>query len=359
MYAGSQVDLLHPIKALVIADHRPGHYHISEGIVAAAQRLRPIQITRLEIRRRFPGRVLAALTNIKLAPHRLLRFGYDIKALPFDSLDLVVSSGAETLAANIAISRLFGARNVFYGSLRQFRPEDFSLVLTSYVEHAGRPRHVMTLKPSALRFPPGTKEIGEGNLSRHPTAALLIGGNSGECKYSALEWTTLLGFVTRSHAALGIVWKISNSRRTPPDVSDALAAEALTKPDAIRLFVDVRTAGSSTLACAIEDVEFVLCTDDSSSMISEAASAHLPVIGVSPRSQALTSQEQGYRNFLSQNGWYRSVALTDLTPERLLNELSAIKLMNEDPLDGLSEVLSQHLPSLFCKAGDDRARPVR
>lgn len=351
MCAASQAYQLQPIKALVIADHRPGHYHISDGIVAAAGRLRPIQIARLDVRRRFPGRVLAALTNVKLTPKRLLRLGYGIEALTVDSPDLVVSSGAETLAANIAVSRLAGARNVFYGSLRQFRPEDFSLVLTSYVEYAHRPRHVMTPKPSALRLPPRRIEVGRGNLRRHRVAALLIGGNSGECKFSADEWGALLGFVTGSHAALGIGWQISNSRRTPPDVSDALAAQAEISPDAISLFVDVRTAGPGTLACAMEDVEFVLCTDDSSSMISEAASAHLPVIGVSPRRQTLTRQEQGYRNFLSQNGWYRSVALDDLTPERLLNELSAITPMKEDPLDRLSEVLSQHLPSLFCKAG--------
>ena len=36
-----------PLTAIALRDDRPGHYHCSEAILAAAARLRPIEITRV------------------------------------------------------------------------------------------------------------------------------------------------------------------------------------------------------------------------------------------------------------------------------------------------------------------------
>lgn len=302
----------------------------------------------MQVRRRCSGRPLSLLCNIGFPPGWLLRSAYGLSPSKIAPADLIVSAGAETLGASIAISRLTGAPNIFYGTLRSYSQEALRLVLTSYPSHANRPRHVMVLKPSALslealacrpdRLLPGAVPH---------TLGLLIGGDSGECWFAAEDWAKLMDFIEHSHRALGVRWVISNSRRTPACVSDDIATRAAVGTAAIAAFIDVRRAGHGTLRGVLEQAQAIVCTDDSSTMISECISAGLAVVGVRPRRTVLKPGEQGYRSYLSDNGWYRSVAISDLAPGRLLDELARIRPLTEDPLDQLAGVVRENLPELF------------
>jgi mitochondrial fission protein ELM1 len=339
-----------PLTALLFCDDRPGHYHLAEGVIAAAQRLRPVEVVRREVRRgAWPGTVLAAYVNAGLSPQWLLRtvYGVDGRALP--QAHLIVSAGGETLAANVAAARLLGAPNIFYGSLRGFHPESFALVLTSYAEAAHRPRHVMALKPSSID--PATlpvrsaAQLGAGRPPRR--AGLLIGGEAGGFSYTDQDWSRLVGFLGDTHRAWGTRWIVSNSRRTPGTVSESIASLAATGDSPIVEFIDVRTAGAGTLRRVFERAEAVVCTDDSSTMVSEAISALLPAVGVTPWRHAFTEEERGYRAYLAANGWYRSLPMADLTPERFLAVLADIRPLTENPLDRLAAILKERLPGLF------------
>ena len=62
MTASSGSPSLHPLKALLLSDGRPGHYHLAEGVLAAVARLRPVETVRLEIRSHWqPGRLYDAV----------------------------------------------------------------------------------------------------------------------------------------------------------------------------------------------------------------------------------------------------------------------------------------------------------
>jgi mitochondrial fission protein ELM1 len=340
-----------PLTALLLCDDRPGHYHLAEGVIAAARRMKPIEVVRRETRRgAWPGAALAAVVNAGVSPAWLLRTVYGLDARSLPRAHLIVSAGAETLAANIAAARVLGAPNVFYGSLRGFRPENFSLVLTSYARYAARPRHVMALKPSSID--PATLPVRTGVERLGPRrpprlAGLLIGGNAGGFSYAPDDWSRLIGVLGETHRAWGTRWIVSNSRRTPGAVSDAISSLAAEAAGAIAEFIDVRAVGSGTLRGVFERVEAIVCTDDSSTMVSEAISALLPAVGVTPIQHAFTEEERGYRAFLAANGWYRSLAITELTPERLLAELAQIRPLTENPLDRLAAILRERLPGVF------------
>ena len=51
-----------PLKVIFLADTRPGHYHLAEGVIAAVARLRPVEVTRIEVKRKWivPTRWLEA-----------------------------------------------------------------------------------------------------------------------------------------------------------------------------------------------------------------------------------------------------------------------------------------------------------
>lgn len=340
------------LRILHLSDDRPGHYHLAEGVIAAAGRLREVACERRLIRRRrpIPGRFLRAWAG-RPSPSAaaILGLGYGVRAGRLPAADLVVSAGGETLAANIAAARHLDAANIFCGSLRGLAPERFSLVVTSYERFAETPRHIVALKPSA---------IDPAALSRPQTVprfsaaqppgriGLLIGGDSGLFKYRDDEWRTLLAFLPALSARWGTRWLVSTSPRTAPWVADALG-ELARDTGVVEDFIDFRREGPGTLPRLLGRADAVLCTEDSSTMISEAVSARLPVVGVAPEAHAFKPEEADYRRYMMRNDWCRFLALSELTAETLGQALDEVRPLAENPLDLLAGRLKERLPALF------------
>ena len=188
----------------------------------------------------------------------------------------MVSAGGETHMPNICVSRFLDIPSIFCGSLmRGLGPENFSLIVSSYDRDAASDRYLVTLKPSsidpdALGRPASVPRYGP---DLHPR--LVVGGNAGPFRYLRKEWDRLLAFIAEISKAWGTRWLVSTSRRTPDYVADKIAE--LAKDDSIvARFIDYRTQGPGTLPEVFGKAEVILCTEDSSTMISEAVSARLP-----------------------------------------------------------------------------------
>ncbi len=82
-------------------------------------------------------------------------------------------------------------------------------------------------------------------------------------------------------------------------------------------------------------------------MISEAVSARLPVVGVSPRAARFTEDEQLYREFLMGNNWSRTNTIAELTPDSFAGALAEVEPLQENPLDALAQKLKARLPELL------------
>ena len=342
-----------PLRVVFLADTRPGHYHIAEGVIAALARLRPVDVTRIEVKRKWivPTRWLRARINAKsFYPPRMLRMAYRIDAEALPEADLVVSAGGETHMPNICVTQLLDVPNIFCGSLlRGLEPDNFSLIVSSYERDEGSDKHLVVLKPSSidpdeLGRPKIVPRYGPDNLPK--TLGLLIGGQAGSFRYRDSEWRDLLEFVEAVSKAWGSRWLISTSRRTPDSVADKIA-EMARNENVVAKFIDFRTAGPGTLPQVFANADAIVCTEDSSSMISEAVSARLPVVGVSPRAARFTEDEQLYRDFLIGKNWSRTIPIAELTPERFADTLSEIETLQENPLDALAAKLKARLPKLF------------
>lgn len=337
------------LKILLISDGRPGHFNLAEGIIAAIGRRRPIEIHRLQVKRRLSGSLAAALFRMGLSPAAVLRACHGLGPAELPAADVIVSAGAETLPANVAAARMLGVPNIFYGSLRSYRPEWFSLSLTSYAEHARSPHPVLALKPSRLdpaALSNATPSLSRGEAPRR--AGLLIGGNGGGTRWSDADWADLVGLLISTHKAHGTRWTISNSRRTPDAVSDRLAGLAAEgSGGAVAGFVDVRRAGAGTLGDLLAGSEVIAVTADSSSMLSEAVWSRRPVVALCPRLHTLTPQEASYRRWLEQAGRCRELPVAEASPARLLVALELVTPLAVNPLDELAALLAVHLPGLM------------
>ncbi len=340
------------LKALLLSDGRPGHYTLSEGILAAIARRRPVEIERVDVRRPrwLPARALSALWNAGTSPKRILRFVYGIDPATLPQAGLIVSAGGDTLAANIAAAKLRDAPNIFYGSLRRYRETDFTLVMTSYPRHEGRPRHLVTLKPNK-RDPDSTAGRRTTDQFQRGTPpqqiGLLIGGNAGTVTFEPADWDRLLRLAKMVADAWGSQWIVATSPRTPPDAADRFSEQAARTGSAIAKFIDYRTAGPGTLAEVFAACPVVLVTSDSSSMLSEAVWMRKPTLSVSPEHAALPADEQDYRRFLEQNGWCAHTSISDLSPAAMMTAFDTLTPLGQNPLDLLASDLAQRLPGLF------------
>ena len=262
-----------PLRILHLSDGRPGHYHLAEGVIAALARLREVETQTLLIKRHrlVPVRYLRMLATAHwCTPDQLLKVGYGLEASELAPADLVVSSGGETLPANLAAKKLLGAESIFIGSLRGVAAENFSLIVSSYQSRAKLPRHLVTLKPSALdpdALGRGQQAPSFGANNPPKLAGLLVGGESGLFKYADEEWHALFAFAREVARAWGTRWLISTSRRTPPAI--AQAAFDLAKDKAVVAdFIDYKLTGPGTLAKIFARADVILCCEDSSTMIS-------------------------------------------------------------------------------------------
>lgn len=330
-------------RIVILSDGRPGHFNLAEGIAAAIERLGPADTVRIDVRRgRWSGAALAALTRSKLPARHMLKRVYGLDETTLPACDVVVSAGAETLAANIWLARLRAVPNVFYGSLRMFAAEDFALVLTSYVRNAGRARHALALKPS--RFDPDLRPRASGIAGTVPTIGLLIGGDAGAIRYSEADWSELLASLSASGRQNEVRWRVANSRRTPASVSDALAEIAAASGSPVLEFLDVRASGSGTLAALMSGCDRMICTADSSSMVSECVWARLPTVAVRPRIFPLDRDERAYRDWLIQSGWCVELDIAELTDVSLTTAFAAIEPLQHNPLQALADMLSAKIP---------------
>lgn len=342
------------IDLLLLSDERPGHYHLADGVVAAMARIADVTETRLKVRRRrfIPMRFLRWLiARTKVPPRTILWLGYGRSAADLDMADIVISAGGETLVANIAVARAIGAANIFCGSLRSLPPELFTLIVTSYARFANRPRHLVTLKPSAVDPDAlGRPKVVPVFSAQNPPAraGLLIGGDSGLFHYERNEWERLFTVLEDVSRAWGTKWHVSTSRRTDDWVGDAVA-ELAAKGSAIERFIDYRNAGPGTLAEIFRAADIIVCTEDSSTMLSEAISARLPVVGVAPRQHAFKPEEAEYRQFLLENRWCRGIEIDALDVPEFEGALAEITPLDVNPLDKLAADIKGKLTPQFWK----------
>jgi mitochondrial fission protein ELM1 len=339
-----------PLKAVLITDEKPGHFHQAEGVLAAIGRLRPLDVSRVSVRRRFfiPTRMLHQLINSGAPASLILRLGYGIEPQDLPGADVVVSAGGETLAANVAAAKVLGAANIFCGRMRRVAPEHVRVIVVSLERFRSLPNHLVTLPPSPIEItrPDGGREpLGPANLPK--LVGVLIGGDSGAISYKADDWQKLLSFLRRAHQSLGLRWLITTSRRSGPDVADALVALAADRASGIDKFIDYRTSGPGTLGEILTPAEAILVTADSTTMISEAIAARLPVVGMMPDGATQEEREVEYRAFLGGQGWYRALAFSELSPPRFLEVLSEITPRHTSALDELAAALAERLPQLL------------
>jgi mitochondrial fission protein ELM1 len=327
-----------PYKLLLIKDRRPGHFRKSDGVAMALARHRAVSVSEICVGppRGLPARLQRALISLPLPAAALLRL-WGIQLPAVDRPDLVVSSGADTLAPNVLIAGSFGCANVFIGSVRGLTPERFTAVLTARPELSRLARHHFVLSPSpvdpdALRAP---QPITTAAALAGRRLALLIGGPTSAYRFAESDWLALEALVASAVAA-GASFEITSSRRTPDSIADRVAALAAGMPAAVQ-FVDYRRQRFGSID-PLFNADAILVTEDSNTMISEAVAARRPVVVLRP--ERVESEASTLPPLVE----HKRVALLPMrqaSAEQLVRAFREVRPLEENPLETLYALLDK------------------
>ncbi len=319
---------------LLLSDGRPGHFRQSEAIVLALGRRMATKVERLElIKPRIVPRRLARYAALWLPPRLVLAWLYGITTIP--KVDVIVSAGGNTLAANIALSKLTGAPNIFTGTPRHVGGVQFSLVLTPYKSQANFPNTAYALKPCALdpdAFPAP---------KRWPAApfriAVFVGGPTPAADFWQLDWQALGKLMWAMEKRFGVRFVVVTSRRTPTEVYDQL--EPLIAHTAIiDRFIDHRKAGTGSIAEAYA-ADAIFATSDSMSMITEGVAARRPVIVLAPERTKPFRDNEAVDSLAADNR-LAVLPVREATPEQVAAKLATLEPMKENHLDRLADIVA-------------------
>lgn len=325
------------MRILILSDGRPGHYRQSEAIAAAIARKREVETSRVEIRlvKAIP-RALAPRLARFLPPRAYLVIAHGLSEKDFPACDLVVSAGAVTFGANIALAKLRKVANVVAGSLRGLDPRDVSLTLLPYARARELPNHACLIKPAAidpdaLPRPRAWTGLASGE---NRSIGVLIGGPAANAAFEASDWARLAHLLADCADAPAISLRIATSPRTPDEAYSAL--EPLSAHANVR-FIDFREAGPGSAGPAYE-CDAMLVTSDSMSMITEAVAAQRPAIALRPARTKPHADDEAVET-LVKDDCLRVLPLADASPAALDAAFSSITPMRENHLDTLAETV--------------------
>lgn len=329
---------MRPLQVLVVSDGVPGHDRASFGIVSALGRHHEIVATSIPIAEKVRGsrRVKRTLARVLPFSTYWARF-YGIgerttpanpipqaRALPDGPIDIVISTGPATAAANIALARRFRAKNIYFGFPQWPVTGAFS-VLVSSAATVSRRNIVAALRPSELDASrlPRPIPLHESNSGR---GVMLIGGDTKHYRYSKHDFELLADRLnTIARELPDLTWTVFDSRRTPSLPFEHFCRRIDAGPASIGI-VRYDRSGLLSNKQAFE-ADIVLVTADSMSMISEAVAAGRPTIVVEPdRYRPPRRDAREHAVLLAQRRIHR-LRFSELDAERLVRGTAALDLI--------------------------------
>lgn len=301
---------------LALTDGRAGHRSKTQGVLNALAQLAPTEVIWLEVR--APHAILRSLSRWLTRRTGFSSLGWYLNPdqLPIH-IDVVVSSGADTLVPNLLLSRHYACPNIINSSLKGFSADQFSVALqlgqmSSYF--------ALSVPPNQMAFDPDGQRRQEARqcLGLSPdrrVLTVLIGENTRE--YQSINPQLLAEIVAWFRQHTDAVLLLSSSRRTQLATERAvMQVLPLRAGDQVTW---VQQGQSCHIADYIYAADWVLCTADSESMLAEVVSAGRLALVPEYVGKGLTAPNQWLAQMTTQGHllWLNQSVLSTLRLEDL------------------------------------------
>jgi hypothetical protein len=288
------------MRLLILSDGKPGHLNQSLGIAERIAEMREVECTLVEVRHKSKLRddllrVFMRLFGWALIPSRLARSllawsltPQSASKLPVEErFDLILSTGSSVAAVNLLLRRVVNGRSVV--SLRPYPTGItwFDLVILprhlwpritrrNVFKSVGVPNRVTSEAVSLLK----SRVENELGLTPRPRIGVLLGG---EERYNTIRLKTAESLV---ETLISICREIdgelflTTSRRTPDEVEEMLERRLSGEPRCRMLALAKHGTGNikDAVPTILAVCDLVIVTEDSLSMVSEAASSGRKIV---------------------------------------------------------------------------------
>lgn len=283
----AESDRRRPLQVLLLSDGLPGHGNQARGLVNWLRSRYKLDCHEQEVRLRLRplARLLMPwLLRLGRPGAGLVRCFYRLGPTPAGVPDLIVSAGGNTSFLNVALARLKGVPNVFLGSKRRLRSNDFAAHLT--LQPTGEPHNIVMELVPTLTDVETQREAGDtlrrelGIEAGEKLYALIIGGNGAGFTYDEGTWQQLTQLATELAQRDRCRWLLTTSRRTG-GAGEAVLRTSLDGPllaDSVWWSEAPRKVMNAYLGAA----DAVLVTADSMSMINECIASGKPTLLLEP-----------------------------------------------------------------------------
>ncbi|MBD3724028.1 MAG: mitochondrial fission ELM1 family protein [Epsilonproteobacteria bacterium] len=344
------------LKVLKITDGRAGHITITDGIISAIQKTHQVEIVTMEIsiRTKFFLRILRFILRYNFLNNRFVLNDFFIKLFYKNyhkldhKIDLIISTGGDTLFMNIWLCYMLGVKNIFSGSLRGINQKYFFLILSNI-----NAKNCINLSIAPTRM------IDENDLhqqvkyfcnekkidNNRKYFVLLIGGDGGGYKYDEDDYYELVNnfmSLVEKHKAKAL---ITTSRRTGLKYEKLLKKLFSKYSDDIAYSVYFGQNPEKIVAVYLELASIVFVTEESGSMITESLLYKKPVFTLSPKN---IKEQKKYKLFL--NDLVEKQRINRLAIQSNLSDINldnfVFKYIEKLPIEELSEKLQPFLKEI-------------
>ena len=277
------------LKVLLISDGKSGHMTQSLGLVNYLKKKFSVQDETLQIRPRIKiaNYFLCKLLNKNNRSADFffrVFYKFDTLQVEFFKPDLIISAGGNTCGINALLAKKYNCKNLYFGSLRGHQPQLFSGVITTVMPDVDNsiildvvPTLIDTekLQEAANSFLKVHSDIFAGTTKN--LWVLLIGGDGSGYSYSREDYKNMITGMVALAKKYEIHWLVTTSRRTGVE-NEKYIQSLLQGQNDIAYAVYFNENPEKIMQAYLGAGEIIFCTEDSTSMVSEAIISKKPVI---------------------------------------------------------------------------------
>lgn len=280
------------MKILIISDKKPGHYNQSLGIVRQLENAdcKTVEVEYRTKRRdnflraivlffgwfNLPRWIILRILKISLQPESLE------KLLELEDIDVVLSTGSSVAAVNLLMGKLLNAKTVVCSFFSPQSIMAFDLVILPQFRHPRIERqNVVKLIGVPNKITPQLIQKKQNQLNAVPDnrVGVLLGGDDLYYTISERTASHLLNTLIDVSEKVNGEIALTTSRRTPEEVEN-MVENRLSNNNRTALLVtsSIGTDIPEPVETIFAVCEIITVTEDSLSMVSEAASSGRKVI---------------------------------------------------------------------------------
>lgn len=211
--------------------------------------------------------------------------------------DVIVSKTAPFEWPSMLLAAGTRAKTIHLGAPRRFDADSFSYIVSTPSTPCQNAKIQLDVLPTPPLHNSSEKPRHTPDVTRW---TLLIGGNARGYNYGPNFWQRMGQFIKQTARENNIEWQITSSPRTGADTESRLDEALRSEKDGqIEAYWWTRHNERKSVSHLLENSDAVFVTEDSASMVSEAANSGLPTIILVPTNRDYNPQTQPLAQHLS------------------------------------------------------------